>query len=98
MAYFSIKDRLVIQYQDPKCSEELKYHANYTQYQDFGSDGKIGDIFDGIKYQELLSHGFFSNDQDIALIGSIDGYQIFRQKTDDCWIVLMINANICPEN
>jgi len=31
------------------------------------------------------------------LTGSIDGYQIFRQKTEDCWVVLMINANIYPE-
>ncbi len=60
-------------------------------------DGKIGDIFDGARYKKLLSNGYFKDDRDIALTGSIDGYQIFRQKTDDCWIVLMINANICPE-
>jgi len=47
MAFFSIKDRLKIQYQDPKGSEKLKYRANYTHRQGFGSDGKIGDIFDG---------------------------------------------------
>jgi hypothetical protein len=98
MAYFSIKDRLIIQYQDPKRSVELMYRANYTRHQDFGSKEKIGDIFDGKRYQKLLSYGFFCDDRDIALLGSIDGYQIFRQKTNDCWIVLMINANICPEN
>src|ERR1043165_7335032 len=98
MAYFSIKNRLIIQYQDPICSEELEYRAKYTQRQEFGLDGKIGDIFDGMRYNELLSNGFFCNSKDIALIGSVDGYQIFRQKTEDCWVVLMINANICPEN
>jgi hypothetical protein len=36
--------------------------------------------------------------QDIALTASIDGYNIFKQKTDDCWIVLFINANLKPEN
>src|SRR5436190_12279991 len=46
MAYFSIKNRLMIQYQDPTRSEELKYRANYTQRQGFGSDGNIDDIFD----------------------------------------------------
>ena len=35
---------------------------------------------------------------DIALIASLDGYNIFKQKTDDCWIILFINANIQPEN
>ena len=98
MAYFSIKNRLMIQYQDPTRSEELKYRANYIQRQGFGSNGKINDIFDGIRYNKLLSDGFFRDYRDIALIGSVDGYQIFRQKTDDCWVVLMINANICPEN
>jgi len=95
MAYFSITDRLKIQYQDPKRSENLRYRANYTRHQD--SDIKIGDIFDGTNYKKLVSKGFFQDDRDVALTGSVDGYQIFRQKTDDCWVVLMINANICPE-
>ena len=97
MAFFSIKDCLKIQYQNPKDSERLKYHINYTHHQGFGSDGKIGDIFDGVRYQKLLSDGYFEDDRDVALTGSIDGYQIFRQKMEGCWIVLMINANICPE-
>lgn len=94
MAYFSIIDRLMIQFQDPVRSKELRYRANYTHHRDF----KIGDIFDSERYQELLSRRFFHDERDVALIGSVDGYQIFRQKTDDCWVVLMINANLCPEN
>jgi hypothetical protein len=97
MAFFSIKDRLKIQYQDKNGSEKLRYRANYTCRQGFGLDGKIGDVFDSERYQKLLSNGYFKDDRDVALTGSIDGYQIFRQKTEDCWIVLMINANICPE-
>ena len=77
MAYFSIKDRLIIQYQDPTRSKELRYRANYTQRQGFSTDKKIGDIFDGSKYHELLSNGFFQDDRDIALTGFVDGYQIF---------------------
>jgi hypothetical protein len=33
----------------------------------------------------------------VALLGSTDGFQIFRQKHDDCWVVLLINANLKPE-
>ena len=77
MAFFSIKDRLGIQYQDPKRSKELKYHANYTSRQGFGLDGTIGDIFDSARYHSLLSNGYFKDDRDVALMGSIDGYQIF---------------------
>ncbi|CAI2193098.1 7946_t:CDS:1, partial [Funneliformis geosporum] len=47
---FSIKDHLKIQYQNPKDSERLKYCINYTHCQGFGSDGKIEDIFDDVRY------------------------------------------------
>ena len=33
----------------------------------------------------------------MALLGSMDGFQIFWQKCDDYWIVLLINANFKPE-
>ncbi|PKY28785.1 hypothetical protein RhiirB3_445132 [Rhizophagus irregularis] len=94
MAYFSIKDRLIIQYQDSRRSAELMYRANYTQHQDFGFKEKIGDIFDGKRYQKLLSYGFFCDDRDIALLGSIDGYQIFQQKTNDCWTTNIREDNV----
>ncbi|CAG8787807.1 16657_t:CDS:2, partial [Gigaspora margarita] len=35
--------------------------------------------------------------KNIALMVSTDGYQIFYQKRDDCWVVLFINANIPPD-
>jgi len=44
----------------------------------------------------LVSSGFFQDCRDIALLASTDGYQIFRQKRDDCWIILLINANLPP--
>jgi hypothetical protein len=30
-------------------------------------------------------------------MASTDGYQIFRQKRDDCWVILFINANLPPD-
>lgn len=59
-------------------------------------DDEYSDIFDGDLYKELVEEGFFSDERDIALIGSTDGYQIFRQKTDSCWILMFINANLPP--
>jgi hypothetical protein len=59
-------------------------------------DSNIGDIFDGNIYKELVNEGFFANERDIVLVGSTDGYQIFKQKTDDCWIIMFINANLPP--
>ena len=58
---------------------------------------QIPTLFDGIQYKYLLQKGYFQDDHDIALLGSVDGYQIFKQKCDDCQIVLFINANLPPE-
>ncbi|CAG8722601.1 1839_t:CDS:2 [Funneliformis caledonium] len=57
MAYFSIKDRLINQYQDPDRSKELRYRANYNHHNNF----KIGDVFDDKRYRELLSYRFFND-------------------------------------
>lgn len=96
-AYFSLKERLKIQYKNSDRANELRYRYRYTFQNEFGKNGKIEDVFDGRCYLDLLRMEYFQNEHDIALIGSIDGYQIFKQKTDDCWIVLFINANLSPE-
>ncbi|GBC05002.1 hypothetical protein RclHR1_00060015 [Rhizophagus clarus] len=77
-----------MQYQNPSRAEELCYQYIYTSRDGFGKDGKIGDVFDGECYFNLLKMRYFQDAHDVALTGSIDGYQIFHQKTEDCWIVL----------
>ncbi|GES97105.1 transposase domain-containing protein [Rhizophagus clarus] len=94
VAYFSIQDRLVIQYQDSARTKQLRYHSEYISR---NIDGTIGDVFDGAQYKNLLQKGYFQDDRDIVLLGSVDGYQLFKQKCDDCWIILFINANLPPE-
>jgi hypothetical protein len=47
-------------------------------------------------YKDLLHRGFFKDERDIALSGTCDGYQIFEQRTDDCWVILLINNNLHP--
>ena len=97
VAYFSIQERFTIQYQDPTRAKQLRYHSNYISREGYDIDGIIGDIFDSAQYKYLSQKGYFQDDRDIALLGSVDGYQLFRQKCDDCWIVLFINANLPPE-
>lgn len=90
--YIPLLDRFRIQYADLERSLKLRYRSQREEC-DYG----YGDIFDGELYKELVEEGFFEDERDIALIGSTDGYQIFRQKTDDCWIVMFINANLSPD-
>lgn len=93
-AYFSIQDRLAIQYQDSTRAKQLRYRSEYISR---NIDGTIGDVFDGAQYKNLLQKGYFQDERDIVLLGSVDGYQLFKQKCDDCWIILFINANLPPE-
>ena len=98
VAYFSIQDRLMIQYQDPTRAEQLRYRSKYISREEYNINGEIGDVFDSAQYKNLSRKGYFQDDRDIVLLGSVDGYQLFKQKCDDYWIVLFINTNLPPES
>jgi hypothetical protein len=83
-----------MQYRNKNRAELLRYRYNYIR--NYNRDN-IGDVFDGLNYKNLANAGLFPDRRDVALLGSTDGFQIFRQKRDDCWVVLLINANLKPE-
>ena len=95
MPYLSIKDRLQIQFNDGNRAKELLYHHEYIINKHNDNDD-LDDIFDGKIYKELVEENLFNDKRDIAFTASCDGYQIFKQKTDDCWLFLMINNNLDP--
>jgi hypothetical protein len=96
MPYLSIKDRLKIQFKDKNRAKELLYRHEYIMNKEQNDDDDFDDIFDGSIYKELMEENLFIDKRDIAFTASCDGYQIFRQKTDDCWLFLMINNNLDP--
>jgi hypothetical protein len=91
--FIPLIDRFRFQYNNLERAMKLRYHYQYVNQQD---DNSIGDLFDGNLYKELVEEGYFIDERDIALIGSTDGFQLFKQKTDDCWVVMFINANLPP--
>ena len=56
----------------------------------------MANVFDGMCYKSLIDSDFFLDPRDVALMSSTDGYQIFYQKQNDCWIVLLLNVNLPP--
>lgn len=94
--FLPLLDRLKLQYSDPKRSSDLRYRHNYINNDEYEQGSSIGDIFDGNLYKELAEDGYFKDERDITLIVSTDGYQIFKQRTEDCWVVMFINANLPP--
>ncbi len=95
MPYLSIKDRLQIQFNDGNRAKELLYHHEYIINKHNDNDD-LDNIFDGKIYKELVEENLFNDKRDIAFTASCDRYQIFKQKTDDCWLFLMINNNLDP--
>lgn len=96
-SYWSLINTLRAQYKDKARSETLRYRHTYTSTNEYTIGNQISDVFDGFRYKTLVSSGFFSDSRDIALIASTDGYQIFCQKRNDCWVILLINANLPPD-
>ena len=95
--FFSLADRLKIQYENKERAEELMYRHDYCSNAKSMKNGNfIEDIYDGARYQHLVEKSFFMDSRDIGLSASCDGYQIFRQKRDDCWIIMFINNNLSP--
>ena len=81
-----------MQYKDRTRSKQLMYWANYLN-----DPEKLGDIYDGELYKEIVNEGLLPDSRDIVFSISLDGYQIFRQQRDDCWVILVINHNLPPE-
>src|SRR6266498_1952193 len=79
------------------------YTGQYEFYQNcpicnstrFDTKGKAKKIMPYLSIKNRLQIQF-NDEKDIAFTASCDGYQIFRQKTDDCWLFLMINNNLDP--
>lgn len=93
--FIPLINRFKLQYNNSEKAIKLRYRHQYINQNKYEEDN-IEDLFDGSLYKELVEDGYFADERDIALIGSADGFQIFKQKTDDCWVVMFINANLAP--
>jgi hypothetical protein len=54
------------------------------------------DFFDSIDYLEALKEGKITLD-DMVLVFSIDGAQLYRNKASDCWIYIWVILDLPPE-
>ena len=76
-AYWSVTNSLRMQYNDKKRAQLLRYRNEYINTNDYSAENKIGDVFDGLCYKNLARTSFFTNRRDIALLGSMDDFQLF---------------------
>lgn len=71
-------------------TEELKNPANGGYIQEYS------DIYHGREYLEAVARGDISTD-DMVLMYSMDGAQLYQDKTSDCWIYIWVIFDLPPE-
>ena len=82
-------------------AEKMRYQAEFVH-----KPGVTKDVFDGSHYQSLLdtiipgaAHPFpyFSDERNIALGLSTDGFGPFKRCKKTCWPIVLFNYNLPPE-
>jgi len=83
-------------------AEKMRYRAEFVH-----EPGVTKDVFDGSHYQSLLDSTvpagaahplfYFSDERDIALGLSTDGFAPFRKRKQMCWPIILFNYNLPPE-
>jgi hypothetical protein len=82
----------------------MKYRADHRHV-----DGTTTDVFDGSAYRNLrqhhveikgqkLPHAYFSDDRDIALGLSTDGFAPWKRRKHTAWPLILFNYNLPPES
>ena len=101
--YSPIIPRLKAFFKNPEMVRLMQYRSTFTPEQD-----TVKDIFDGENYTRLKDeyvtiggvqqgHKFFSNDHDIALGLSLDGFCPFKRRNQTCWPLILFNYNLPPD-
>ena len=88
-------------YRDPDQARHMRYLYEHTQQiiaelQRTGSISSVDDIAAGWDYLGAVLNGDIKKD-DIVLMVSLDGAQLYESKQSDCWIYIWIILNLAPD-
>jgi hypothetical protein len=89
-------------YRDPQGAVNMCYRTERTRviFEELDlHDGKLAvydDIITGTEYLSAVHDGKIRDD-DIVLMLSIDGAQLYESKESDCWIYIWIIINLSPD-
>lgn len=86
----------------PDTAQTMRYCAEHTEdlfddlQQNNGFINKYDDVFSGQSYLEAVQKSRIGPDN-ILLMFSIDGAQLFESNESDCWIYIWIVLNLAPD-
>lgn len=89
-------------FRSPSSADAMQYRRQYTAQihnelvnNDWTKTSPYRDIFDGLDYlQAVIDHDI--EDNDIVLMLSIDGAQLYQHKASDCWIYIWVVMDLAP--
>jgi hypothetical protein len=100
--YLPVIPRLQAMSANATLAKKMRYRAEYKH-----EPGFIKDVFDGSHYRSLLNtivptdgadpFFYFSDERDIALGLSTDGFGPFKKRKKTCWPIILFNYNLPPE-
>lgn len=89
-------------WRDPKSARRFQYRRTKTREiieelcSNSGNLSHYEDFFHGSDYLECVRNGNITNN-DIVLMFSIDGAQLYAHKASDCWIYIWVIMDFSPE-
>jgi hypothetical protein len=89
-------------FRDPKSAESMSYRRRETEatisilQQNNGQLETYADFVHGSEYLEAVREGWITDD-DVVLMFSIDGAQLYAHKVSDCWIYIWVIFDHAPE-
>ena len=89
-------------WRDPSSAQRFSYRRHKTSAilaelrENMGHLAAYDDFFHGTEYLENIKNGNIRDD-DIVLMFSIDGAQLYAHKVSDCWIYIWVVMDISPD-
>lgn len=100
--YIPLIPRLQAMSSNAQNANLMRYRARFDH-----EPGVTKDVFDGSHYQSLLNKivpasndspfFYFSDERDIALGLSTDGFAPFKRRDKTCWPIILFNYNLPPD-
>lgn len=95
--YFDPLPRLVLDYALPEISKEMQEYVAYMQDYCLQGSFSTSDFRSSTHFSNLQAAGYFQDPRDIALLYSMDGVNINRQRSHSVWPGVLVNNNLPPE-
>jgi hypothetical protein len=96
---FPLGPQLQARWKSPEMAQKMSYRRSKTQEElDRERDDTyvFDDIFCGSDYLDAAEKGDIK-DNDMVVMLSLDGAQLFRNKKSDCWIYIWIILDLAPD-